>query len=162
MIFIYAIILGIILYVVDFIVFKFSKQKFSIIDNIDNILDKISGENIWVRLLIVFGIPFLFFYLTYSLPQDSFGYWVFMILGLVFVGYLGFSWLDTRNLSIPTPKSIVLFVIGIGIWMLGDKTGTSLTSGEIEISNDISVICGWLFIIAAVIVYRKSKDSLID
>src|SRR3990167_3417631 len=146
MILIYAIILGIVLHVADFVAVKLSKQKFSIIGSIENFIDKISGENIWIRLLIVLGTPFLSFYLTYNLPEDSFGYWVFMILGLVSVGYLGVSWLETNSFSAPAPKAIVLFAIGVGIWILGDKTGAGLASGGIEISNDISVALGWIFV----------------
>ena len=159
MILIYAIVLGIVLYVADFVVVKLSKQKFSIIGSIENFIDKISGENIWIRLLIVLGTPFLSFYLTYNLPEDSFGYWIFMILGLVSVGYLGVSWLETSSFSAPTPKAIVLFAIGVGIWILGDKTGVGLTSGGIEISNDISVVLGWIFVIAAFVVYRRARKT---
>lgn len=159
MILIYAIILGIVLYTADFVVAKLSKQKFSVIGSIENFIDKISGENIWVRLLIVLGTSFLSFYLTYNLPEDSFGYWAFMILGLVSVGYLGVSWLETSSFSAPTPKAIVLFVIGVGIWILGDKTGAGLASGGIEISNDIAVALGWIFVIAAVIVYWRARNK---
>ena len=159
MILIYAIILGIVLYVADFVVVKLSKQKFSIIGSIENFIDKISGENIWVRLLITLGTPFLSFYLTYNLPEDSFGYWVFMILGLVSVGYLGVSWLETSTFSAPTPKAIVLLAVGVGIWILGDKTGAGLDSGGIEISNDISVVLGWIFVIAAFVVYRRARKT---
>src|SRR3989338_9933491 len=159
MILIYAIILGIVLYATDFIVVKLSKQKFSIIGSIQNFIDRISGENIWVRLLVVLGTPFLSFYLTFNLPEDSFGYWVFMILGLVSAGYLGVSWLETSSFSAPAPKAIVLFAIGVGIWILGDKTGAGLASGGIEISNDISVVLGWIFVIAAFIVYRRARKT---
>ena len=159
MILIYAIILGIVLYATDFIVVKLSKQKFSIIGSIENFIDKISGENIWVRLLVVLGTPFLSFYLTFNLPEDSFGYWVFMILGLVSAGYLGVSWLETSSFSAPAPKAIVLFVIGVGIWILGDKTGAGLASGGIEISNDISVFLGWIFVITAFVVYRRARSK---
>lgn len=159
MILIYAIILGIVLYAADFFVAKLSKQKFSIIGSVENIIDKISGENIWVRLLIVLGTPFLSFYFAYNLSEDSFGYWAFMILGLVSVGYLGVSWLETNSFSAPAPKAIVLFAIGVGIWILGDKTGAGLASGSIEISNDISVILGWIFVIAAFVVYRRARKT---
>ena len=159
MILIYAIILGIVLYATDFVVVKLSKQKFSIIGSIENFIDKISGENIWVRLLVVLGTPFLSFYLTFNLPEDSFGYWVFMILGLVSAGYLGVSWLETSSFSAPAPKAIVLFVIGVGIWILGDKTGAGLASGGIEISNDISVFLGWIFVITAFVVYRRARSK---
>jgi len=159
MIFVYAIIFGIVLYVADFVMVKLSKERLSIIGSIENFIDKISGENIWIRLLIVLGTPFLSFYLTYNLPEDSFGYWIFIILGLVSVGYLGVSWLETSSFSVPAPKAIVLFVIGVGIWILGDKTGAGLASGSIEISNDISVILGWIFVIAAFIVYFRVRKT---
>ncbi len=159
MILIYAIILGIVLYGADFVVIKFSKQKFSIIGSIENFIDKISRENIWVRLLIVLGTPFLSFYLTYNLPEDSFGYWAFMILGLISVGYLGVSWLETSSFSAPTPKALVLFAIGVVIWVLGDKSGAGLVSGGIEISNDISVALGWIFVIAAFVVYFRTRKT---
>ena len=159
MILIYSIILGIVLYVTDFIAVKLSKQKFSIIGSMENIIDRISGENIWVRLSVVLGTPFLSFYLTYNFPEGSFGYWAFMILGLVSVGYLGVSWLETSSFSAPAPKAIVLFAIGVGIWILGDKIGAGLASGGIEISNDISVVLGWIFVIAAFVVYRRARKT---
>jgi|GEM_PF-1502047 len=159
MILIYAVVLGIILYITDFVAIKLSKQKFSIIDSIENFIDKFSGKNIWIRLLIVLGTPFLSFYLAYNLPEDSFGYWMFMILGLVSVGYLGVSWLETSNFSTPTPKVIMLFAIGLSIWILGDKTGAGLASGNIDISNDISIALGWIFVVVAFIVYRKAQKT---
>lgn len=109
--------------------------------------------------MIVLGTPFLAFYLTYNLPEDSFGYWAFMILGLVSVGYLGVSWLETSSFSAPTPKAIVLFLIGVSIWILGDKTGAGLASGGIEISNDSSIFLGWIFVIAAFVVHRRARKT---
>lgn len=159
MILIYSIVFGTVLYVVDFVVVKLLKQKFSIIGNIENFIDKISGENIWAKLLIVLGTPFLSFYLAHNLSEDSFGYWTFVVLGLISVGYLGVSWFETSSFSDPTPKAIVLFVIGVGIWILGDKTGTGLESGGIEISNDISVVLGWIFVIAAFVVYHGAQKK---
>ncbi len=96
MIIFYAIILGVVMYTADFVVVVVTKQKFSLVGSIENLIDKISGENIWARLLIVLGTPFLSFYPTYNLPEDSFGYWVFMILGLTSLGYLGVSWFENQ------------------------------------------------------------------
>jgi len=158
MILIYAIILGIVLYVADLIVVKLSKERFSIIGSIENFIDKISGENIWIRSLIVFGVPILSLYLAYGVFfEDSFGFWVFLILGLVSIGYLGVSWLETNNFSAPMPKAIVLFLVGIGLWNLVPFIATGQ---RIEDTAEIVYFLpGWVFVIWAIVVYRRARKT---
>lgn len=161
MILIYAIIFGILLYVLDFVLGKLSKQKFSIIGSIESFIDNISGESVWVRLLIVLGTPFLSFYLSNTFLENSLGFWVFTIIGVISIGYLGISWLETSSFSAPTPKAIMLFIIGVGLWILGDQTGMGLEFGSTDVSNDIFIILGWIFIVGAVIVYWRRKSHKI-
>lgn len=155
MILIYAIICGILLYVVDLISVKLFKQ--SVVGWIENIINGIGGENVWLKLLIILGVPFGSFYLSTILPEDSLVFWIFTILGTVSLGYAGLAWLETSDLQFPKPKAIMLLVVGIGLWILGDVTGQRLEVGGVDFSNDVFVILGWIFIIGAVIVYRRGK-----
>jgi len=157
MIFIYAIIFGILLFVLDSVVVKLSKEKFSIIGTIENAIDRISGENVWIRLLIVLGTPFLSLYLAYEVfSEDSFEFWVFLILGLVSIGYLGVSWLENNGLSNPKPKAIILFVIGVGLWVLGMNISRMITG---DMTNGLYFLPGWAFVIWGIVVYRRSRDK---
>lgn len=155
MIFIYAIICGILLYVVDLISVKLFKQ--SIVGWIEDIIASISGGNIWIQLFIILGIPFGSFYLIAVLPEGSLGFWIFTTLGVVSLGYVGIAWLETSNLQFPKSKTIILLVVGIGLWILGDVTGQKLEVGSADSSNDVFVILGWIFVIGAIIVYRRGK-----
>lgn len=155
MILIYAIICGILLYVVDLISIKLFKQ--SVVGWIENIIDSISGENVWIKLLIILGVPFGSFYLSTVLPEGSLGFWIFTILGITSLGYVGIAWLETSDLQFPKPKAIILLVVGIGLWVLGNVTGQKLEVGSADFSNDVFVILGWIFVIGAIIVYRRGK-----
>lgn len=155
MILIYAIICGILLYVVDLISVKLFKQ--SVVGWIENIIDSIGGKNVWIKLLIILGVPFGSFYLSTVLPEGSFSFWIFTILGIVSLGYVGIAWIETSDLQFPKPKAIILLVVGIGLWILGDVTGQKLEVGSVDFSNDVFVVLGWIFIIGAIIVYRRGK-----
>ena len=155
MILIYAIICGILLYVMDLISVKLFKQ--SIVGWIENIIDNISGENIWIRLLVILGVPFGSFYLSTVLPEDSLGFWIFTTLGIVSLGYVGIAWLETSDLQFPKPKAVILLVVGIGLWILGDVTGQKLEVGSADFSNDVFVVLGWIFVIGAIIVYHRGR-----
>ncbi|TSC96433.1 MAG: hypothetical protein Athens101426_353 [Parcubacteria group bacterium Athens1014_26] len=155
MILIYAIIFGVLLYVVDLISVKLFKQ--SIVEWIENVIDGIGGENVWVRLLIILGVPFGSFYLSTVLPEDSFGFWIFTILGIVSLGYAGLAWIETRDLQFPKPKAVMLLAVGIGLWILGDVTGQKLEVGSADFSSDVFVVLGWIFVIGAIIVYYRGK-----
>lgn len=155
MILIYAIICGILLYVVDLVSVKLFKQ--SIVGWIENIITNISGENIWAQLLIILGVPFGSFCLSTILPEDSLGFWIFTILGIISLGYAGLAWLETRDLQFPKPKAIMLLAGGIGLWILGDVTGQKLEVGSADFSNDVFVILGWIFVVGAIIVYRRGR-----
>ncbi len=155
MILIYAVIFGILLYVVDLIFVKLFKQ--SVVGWIENIIDSIGGENVWIKLLIILGVPVGSFYLSTILPEDSLGFWIFTILGIISLGYAGLAWLETSDLQFPKPKAVMLLAMGIGLWILGDVTGQKLEVGSADFSNDVFVVLGWIFVIGAVIVYRRGK-----
>ena len=158
MIFIYAIIFRILLFVLDSVVVKLSKEKFSIIGTIENAIDRISGENVWIRLLIVLGTPFLSLYLAYEVfSEDSFEFWVFLILGLVSIGYLGVSWLENNDFSVPAPKAIALFLVGVGLWYLVPLIGTGQAIGDT--TEIVYLLPGWIFVIWGIIVYRRARSK---
>jgi len=92
MFFIGAIIFGIFLLILDRIVLNIFKQKKSITGWIDYVIDKVCGDNWWLKLLIMLGTPVSLFVLQQVSPGDSVLYWVFTILFVISLGYLGVSW----------------------------------------------------------------------
>lgn len=120
MIFIYLVICGVLFYLADLTFAKFFKK--SIIQWIDDTINRIGGENLdnlWakviLRVFIILGVPFGFFYISTILPKDSFGFWVFTILGVVFFGYAGILWLDSSSFSFPSPKVIKRVIVLLAI-----------------------------------------------
>ncbi len=169
MILISSIILGIFLLVIDTLLFKFSKKKFSIIQTVGKGVEKIGGENTWAKLLIVIGSPFLFVYFSTFFPEDTLGYWTFVILTVIAAAFLGAAiigdWLEDKGflgeegLILPNKKAAKYFVIGLSTWMFGGIIAVNL---GLDIEGPVGYVggaLGWIFIIAAFVVYWRARKT---